>query len=996
VKKQALSFILASILLVPVYANAQETEKITLFDTFRDYKKGEQIFIFGSLAQVVSDSFVIVQVINPDGDLCQIQQLKPLSNGLFLTDSVPLQGKICGISGEYEARIFYDDDDSTAKFSVTAQTVAQKTDKEYFDAGMQAISQKIDNAKSFAVPGSLDGFVSRLDLIKSSPSSYTISDLRTLYVELLAADTSKSDFDEIDPSYRIVVEAALDATAKLVESGTLSFDSARTIDGDTFAAVFYSKIGDGRTASKMLSDVFVSITNADPVKVDGTRPLSYVEIEETLLNIMKKTSSSIMSRPVKEEIAFIFSRGTGPLYVDDLGKLIDLLTKARFLDVVLEKNDPLYNLVNTKWGNLRESLVSKNTLDALLESKEQVGQIHEASLLLRQLDKVDRFISSESQENAQLASLIKPEWERLKAKLQESASADAILESRQEIGDMQNVIDISSRISKIVEISRQNNLSPSLITGWEELLTQVDQADTLSEILSVVSEFDNSIKTLREKRDPLSTLKFEYESMKKTAELQADYENLFLITNALKIIDLAEKEQDGISKVKADRLEVLLSWASLSARQIKTELDSYSKEEYGLRAADILQRAKSIENLVDLGLRTHRFLPGYTDFADSLKVKLNDARDLVIKNDLNGADKMVRELFAEWQQVAKAYETDPEGSPVGYSGDELQKIELRKKIDVLSQMSGEFYSSDFEPHSAEFVKLTKKAADLVEHGNYIDADLAIKEIREFLVQNLPSTHQKIIFNINYDAEKAIWIMQGFVDKPIFDRRERLYLTVYDMAGNVHSTLEFMDTKHGEVFTQWQAPSKAGLYVVTIQYQDAQASQILDVPEKTQVVLRGGDLENIDLAREFEEYQEFMEKFGGANYAASAVRFDPVISQIEIGLSQKDSNTVDNNLAELERLIERYLPVRSRYAVIDVQVDDKAVYVSGAVQKTLSFSEDLFVDIYDKKGNHIEEIELKDTASGHFNHVLTRALEPGLHVAQLQYHDLMVTDFFTIR
>ena len=215
-KKQVFSFILASILLVPVYANAQETEKITLFDTFRDYKKGEQIFIFGSLAQVVSDSFVIVQVINPDGDLCQIQQLKPLSNGLFLTDSVPLLGKICGISGEYEARIFYGDDDSTAKFSVTAQTVTQKTDKEYFDAGMQAISQKIDNAKSFAVSGSLDGFVSRLDLIKSSPSSYTVSDLKTLYVELSAADTSKSDFDIIDPSYRTVVEAALDATAKLV------------------------------------------------------------------------------------------------------------------------------------------------------------------------------------------------------------------------------------------------------------------------------------------------------------------------------------------------------------------------------------------------------------------------------------------------------------------------------------------------------------------------------------------------------------------------------------------------------------------------------------------------------------------------------------------------------------------------------------------------------------------------------------------------------------
>lgn len=993
-KKQVLALVLASILLVPVYASAQGTEKITLFDTFRNYNKGEQLFIFGSLAQVVSDSFVIVQVINPNGDLCQIQQLKPLSNGLFLTDSIPLQGKICGIAGEHEVKIFYGGDATTAKFSLTAQTVAQKTDKEYLDAGVQAISQKIDAAKSFATSGSLDSFVSKLDSIKANRSSYTISDLKTLYSELSSADTSRSDFDQIDSSYRAVAEAALDATAKLVEAGTLSFDAAKTIDGDTFAAVFYSKIGDDKTASKMLSDIFVSITNADPVKVESARPLSYVEIEETLLNIMKKTTS-IMSRPVKEEIAFIFARGTGPLYVDELDKLVDLLTKARFLDVVLEKNDSLYNLVNIEWGGLRESLVTKDTLATLLESKEKVDRIHEAALLLRQLDKVDRFISSESQENVQLASLIKPEWEGLKGKLQQSTSVDTILESSQEIQDMHNVIEISSRISKIVEISRQNNLDPSLIKSWEELLAKVDQANTLSEILSIVSEFDNSIKSLREKRDPLSTLKFEYEAMKKQAELQADYENLFLINNALKIIELAESEQQGGSKVRADKLEVLLSWASLSAPQIKSKIEAYSKEEYKVRAADILQRAKSIENLADVGLLTKRFLPGYADFVDSLKVKINNARDLVVKNDLNGADEMVREIFSEWQQVSKAYETDPQGSPVGYSGDELQKIDLRKKIDTLSQFSVKFYNSDFEPHSKEFISLTKKASELVEHGNYIDADSAIKDIKKFLAQNLPSKHPKIIFDISYDAENAIWVMQGFVDKPIFDRREHLYLTVYDMDSNVHSTLEFSDTKYGEIFTQWQAPSEPGLYVVTIQYQDAQASQIVDVPEKTQVVLRSGDLENIDFAREFEEYQEFMEKFGGTNYAVNAAKLDQVISEIKTNLAQKDTKDVENNLVELEKLIERYLPVRSRYAVVDVQVDDKTVYISGAVQKTLSFSEDLFVDIYNKKGEHVDQIELKDTASGHFNHILTSALEPGLYVAQLQYHDFIVTDFFTV-
>ena len=55
-----------------------------------------------------------------------------------------------------------------------------------------------------------------------------------------------------------------------------------------------------------------------------------------------------------------------------------------------------------------------------------------------------------------------------------------------------------------------------------------------------------------------------------------------------------------------------------------------------LRASDILQRAKSIENLVDLSLtKKTDFCLDYTDFADSVKVEIDQVRDLVIKKDLD-------------------------------------------------------------------------------------------------------------------------------------------------------------------------------------------------------------------------------------------------------------------------------------------------------------------------------------------------------------------------
>ena len=56
------------------------------------------------------------------------------------------------------------------------------------------------------------------------------------------------------------------------------------------------------------------------------RTLTFDEIEEMLLNLMKK-SNTILTRPVKEEIGFIFARGTAPLYTSELSELVDIFIK---------------------------------------------------------------------------------------------------------------------------------------------------------------------------------------------------------------------------------------------------------------------------------------------------------------------------------------------------------------------------------------------------------------------------------------------------------------------------------------------------------------------------------------------------------------------------------------------------------------------------------------------------------------------------------------------
>lgn len=974
---------------MPVYAHAQSPERISIIDNFGDFDKGEPLFIYGQVATVLDDSFLIMQIINPEGDLCQIQQLVPLLNGAFITDAIPLKGRICGLVGEYEVKLFYGDYSTSANFHVTDKSFSEPNSDALVQSAQNLLSKSVSVIdKKFDVdPAVVNG-------IDEIISSNDLSKIEKAYVDLWVEFYSDEFVSEITPAIRPAIISSLDSVSKMLTDEKISIDIARSIDRTIFSSMLYYDIGDKSKSIDLLSDVFVDIRNTNPEKTSAPRILTFDELEETLLNLMKK-SDTVMSRPVKEEVGFIFARGTAPVHSQEISDLIDLLSKARYLDVVSRKQSDLYRLVQNAWESAKPSLENKESIEDLLASSERVNHLHQAAILLKELEDVDRFISSNSDENSDLANLLMPDWEELKSDLEFTSSVDDIIESEMQIKQMKQIIDISSRINKAVEISQASGVNSDLISDWKSLLEKVENADSTDEILNIVSEFDNTMTELREKRNPLTILKFEYQTMKQKAELQADYNNLFLIDSALKILDTAEQMESGNPSImRIDRIEVLLTWASEQAPKIKSDLNSYDDEAFKIRASDILQRAKSIENLVELGLRTHKFLPGYIDFTDSFSEKIDQVRDLVIKNDLDEADKLVRNLFSEWTQVSKAYTDDPYGSKVGYTVDEIKRIEYRERLDAYSKIVNAFYNSEFSPHAKEYDDMISDAYDLIDYGNFVDTESKILEIGQFLSDHLVLSNPRIIYDISYDPEQNIWIIQGTVEKSIFDRRAPLYVTVFNMDGSTHSSLEFTDTKHGDFYTQWIAPASPGLYVVMLQYQDSKATQIVYVKERFENVYTPTDLNMVELARDFDELKTFIEKFGGEEYDDS--KFSSTINDIKLSLANKDAKKVDDKLNDLKRLIEKYLPIRSRSAVIEVQYEDDRLIVSGAVQKTIAFREDLFVDVFDQRGNLVESISLKDNSSGLFNEVISRPFDSGVYVAQLQYHDVVVTDFFTVK
>ncbi|WP_428326702.1 hypothetical protein [Nitrosopumilus sp.] len=969
---------------MPVYASAQSPDRITILDNFGDYEHGEPLFVYGQIASLVDDSFLIMQIINPHGDLCQIQQLIPQQNGVFLTDVIPLKGRICGIPGEYEIKLFYGDYSKSTKFNVLADAYSESNSEQKVLLAQNLVSEQSSLiSNTFDIPNPI-----------SDELPNDLSELKSVYVDLLDEFFVDELIFEINPLIRPAVANSLDSVQKLLDQDEISFEIAKSIERTIYEAIFYYEINDKTTAINLLADIFVDITNVNPEKTITVRAPSFDELEETLLNLMKK-SDTIMNKSVKTEIGFIFARGTAPIYSDELTELIDVLSKARYLDIVSRKQSDLYRLVNDDWERLKPSFENKDSIQDLLESKSRVSELHQAAIILRELADVERFVSSESEENTDLVNLVKPDWDNLESKLVFATSVDEILESESEINQMIQVIEISSRLSKIIEISQTSNVDSSLTSDWESLLETVENAQSIDEILAVVSEFDETITELREKRNPLVVLEFEYKSMKEKAELQADYQNLFLIDNALKILDTAKQMESGNPSItRIDRIEVLLNWASEKAPQIKEDLDSYDKDAFKIRASDILQRAKSLENLVELSLTKNRFLPGYTEFTDKLNEKIDDVRDLVIQNDLEQADKLVRELFDEWTLVSQKYVEDPYGSDVGYDVDELKRIEFREKLDTFSDVTSTFYNNDFANHVDGYNQLMEDAYSLIDLGNFVDAESKITEIGDYLSEYLALKNSSIIYDISYDHEKDIWILNGATEKSVFDRRENLYVTVYHMDGSTHSNLEFTDTKQGNFFTQWNAPAEPGLYVVMLQYKDSKATQIVHVEEEFEYAYNSSDLDMVDLAREFEELESFAQEFGGENFDNNP-RFASVINEVKAGFEDKNAKNVGDNLGELRTIIERYLPIRNPNAPIEATYSGNELVITGRILKTVPFSEDLFIDIYNQRGERVEEIALKDDPSGLFNEVVYQSFENGVYVVQLQYHDLIVTDFFKV-
>ena len=235
---------LFAMLLMPVYASAQTPDRITLLENFGNYDDGEPLFVYGQIANILDDSFLIMQIFNPQGDLCQIQQLMPLSNGAFVTDVIPLKGRICGIPGEYEIKLFYGDYSTSTTFSVSPNTFSELTNDEMIVSAKRLLSEQGD------VVGTLFDIPSPV----SNQTSDDLIELESDYVDLWTEFFTDDLIIEIDPLIRPAVSSSLDSVQQLLNKDEISFEIAKSIDEIIFASIFYYQIGDKTKSIDLLTN----------------------------------------------------------------------------------------------------------------------------------------------------------------------------------------------------------------------------------------------------------------------------------------------------------------------------------------------------------------------------------------------------------------------------------------------------------------------------------------------------------------------------------------------------------------------------------------------------------------------------------------------------------------------------------------------------------------------------------------------------------------------
>ena len=283
----------------------------------------------------------------------------------------------------------------------------------------------------------------------------------------------------------------------------------------------------------------------------------------------------------------------------------------------------------------------------------------------------------------------------------------------------------------------------------------------------------------------------------------------------------------------------------------------------------------------------------------------------------------------------------------------------------------------------------------IEIGSFKAGHEKIYDVLQFIQENLLGHDPRIIFDVSFDDSQNIWNIHGAIYKHSFNSRGKLSFSLYNVHNDNIGDVRFLNTKAGEFNVSWHKNVEPGLYIAKLSHGASHEYKLISVQNERGTKFSQKEIDIMNLATKFEKLENFLDVFGDNNNQQHDSKFDPIIQIIQNKLKQGTTSGTQKNIDILEEIIQRYLPVRSSDAIIEVTYANNMISVSGQVAKLVDFREVLFISVFDENGDRIYEELIYDDSKGNFETVFAKPVQSGLVVVQLEYHDIVATDIISI-
>ena len=629
--------------------------------------------------------------------------------------------------------------------------------------------------------------------------------------------------------------------------------------------------------------------------------------------------------------------------------------------------------------------VSKKPIDVARDPK-----------IREEMKKTYRLINSNYIEKApeSVTHVTKLLWHSLEAKAKTTTLITEVPKIIAELKEMNAALKTAKLIEEKYKEKLSGVINPLLLKQRADFDGEMRNANSFAQVSKILVPYGEKLGVLAgvDVSETLDSYTKQYRNLERQAVDNYDTGGLEEIRKILaEIKRFSGKDTRNLSPDDTIRLNELLYRIESSIPEERLKQRIYSAVDHPFKIKQLLQKARAIENLVSVGDGRHRFAAGYEEFAASIKARVELARDsLLVQKDPELADRMLEEALEEWQKVNEEYVEGTHDRFV-YDIAEIRKIRYN---DLLENMHDLFPTPSQNPMYAEFVELKNKMQETINYGSLGSFEDDLKKLIALLEGE--KMRGDIFFDVSYNGTEKLWSIKGAINEPK-NKRDSVVFSVHDLqdGNNNHGVFTPVNTRDGNFNTLWEAP-KSGTFAIKLDHGNSSAVKIISVSPDLFFEQNKRQAEHADVVELFQNFKNIIANFGGDNYEKNAHKFETITGIVDRSLSKSDTAKAQKYTSVLEKLVERYVPERSKRTIIDSEFSGDQIIVSGAFKKSTLFGapELVTVSLLDTDGRTIDTRDIQDDGSGYYG-VAIQAQKPGFYVLKMVHDGGMVTDVIKI-